>query len=102
MDEDGEVVISRLQPEVDDANNTDTNTVIMASLTDPDGSPGDTQAGNRHRDRWRHVDVDSLRSSYRVPLMSIPMSIGGLRLDNGNNSDELYAGCFRRRQGTCG
>ena len=42
VDEDGEVVISWLQPEVDDANNTDTNTVIMASLTDPDGSPGDT------------------------------------------------------------
>ena len=42
VDEDGEVVISWLQPEVDDATNTDTNTVIMASLTDPDGSPDDT------------------------------------------------------------
>ena len=42
VDEDGEVVISRLQPEVDDATNTDTDTVIMASLTDPDGSPDDT------------------------------------------------------------
>ena len=38
VDEDGEVVISWLQPEVDDATNTDTNAVIMASLTDPDGS----------------------------------------------------------------
>ena len=37
VDEDGEVVISWLQPEVHDENNDLTNTVIMASLTDPDG-----------------------------------------------------------------
>ena len=37
VDEDGEVVISWLQPEVHDETNDDTNTVIMASLTDPDG-----------------------------------------------------------------
>ena len=42
VDEDGEVVISRLQPEVDDADNVETNTVIMASLTDPDGPGGAT------------------------------------------------------------
>ena len=41
VDEDGEVVISRLQPEVDDNTNVDTNAVIMATVTDPDGSPGD-------------------------------------------------------------
>ena len=43
VDEDGEVVISWLQPEVHDETNADTNTEIMASLTDPDrdgaGSP---------------------------------------------------------------
>ena len=36
-DEDGEVVISWLQPEVHDDANADTNTVITATLTDPDG-----------------------------------------------------------------
>ena len=40
VDEDGEVVISRLQPEVDDANNTETDAVIRATLTDPDGPSG--------------------------------------------------------------
>ena len=38
VDEAGEVVISRLQPEVDDDTDTDTNTVITATLTDPDGA----------------------------------------------------------------
>ena len=42
VDEDGEVVISWLQPEVHDDTNADTNTVITATLTDPDGLPGDT------------------------------------------------------------
>ena len=37
VDEDGEVVISWLQPEVDAV---DTNTEITATLTDPDGPPG--------------------------------------------------------------
>ena len=41
VDEDGEVVISWLQPEVHDVTNVDTNTVITATLTDPDGSSGD-------------------------------------------------------------
>ena len=52
VDEDGEVVISRLQPEVHDANNEDnTNTVIMAT---PD-RPG--------RITKPHVGVGSLRNS---------------------------------------
>ena len=42
VDEDGEVVISWLQPEVHDVGNTKTNTVITATLTDPDGSSDDT------------------------------------------------------------
>ena len=42
VDEDGEVVISWLQPEVHDETNEDTNTVITATLTDPDGSDGAT------------------------------------------------------------
>ena len=37
VDEKGEVVISRLQPEVDDVTNNDTSAVITATLTDPDG-----------------------------------------------------------------
>ena len=40
VDEDGVVVISWLQPEVDDDTNTGTNTVITATLTDPDGPTG--------------------------------------------------------------
>ena len=44
VDEDGEVVISWLQPEVHDETNADTNTVIMASLTDPDGEASPTWA----------------------------------------------------------
>ena len=40
VDEDGEVVISWLQPEVGDDTNTETQTEITATLTDPDGPSG--------------------------------------------------------------
>ena len=55
VDEDGDVVISWLQPEV--------GIVITASLTDPDGSQGDVlPVTDTKIEGKRHVGVDSLRS----------------------------------------
>ncbi len=56
VDEKGEVVISRLQPEVED---TDTNTEIMASLTDPDEDPSPTWEWKVSKIRQVNLDIDN-------------------------------------------
>ena len=60
VDEDGEVVISWLQPEVHDETDPDTNTEIMASLTDPDGGTLDpTWAWEVSEIRQVDLDIDN-------------------------------------------
>ena len=68
VDEDGEVVISWLQPEV--------AIPIMASLTDPDGGAVPVTRHTAITDAtWEVSEVG------RVPLTLTTMTIGGLRLE---------------------
>ncbi len=60
VDEDGEVVISWLQPEVHDETDDETNTVIMASLTDPDGGvTGETWVWEVSEILQVNLDIDN-------------------------------------------